>query len=107
MLCGISCELAGSVHWPIVDSVHDSRLRPKQTLVSYTLAKPAKLNFFKTPTSAHIMYMYITVILASVRISNHFILRQSRFATVGRFITEPFFALDILYIGINTSFCQI
>ncbi len=34
--------------------VHDSRLRPNQTLVSYTLAGLvylAKLNFFKTPAS--------------------------------------------------------
>jgi hypothetical protein len=49
MLCGISCEKAGCVNRPIVDSqVHDSRLRPNQTLFSYTLAK---LNFFKTPAS--------------------------------------------------------
>ncbi len=45
MLCGISCELAGCVHRPIVDSrVHDSRLRPKQTLVSFSLARSAKLS---------------------------------------------------------------
>ncbi len=42
-LCGNSCdcELAGCVQRPIaiVDSrVHDSRMRPNQTLVSYTLA---------------------------------------------------------------------
>jgi hypothetical protein len=39
MLCGFSCELAGCVHLPIHGlRVHDSRLRPNQTLVRFTLA---------------------------------------------------------------------
>jgi hypothetical protein len=59
LLCGISCEIAGCVHRPIVESrVQYSRLSPNRTLVSYTLAglaKPAKLNFFKTPASDFVM----------------------------------------------------
>jgi hypothetical protein len=38
-LCGISCQLAGCVN-----RVHDSRLMPNQTLVSYTLAVSAQLS---------------------------------------------------------------
>ncbi len=55
MLCGISCELAGCVHTPAYRGlrVHDSLLRPNQTLVIYTLAGLAKstrkLNFFNIP----------------------------------------------------------
>jgi hypothetical protein len=50
LLCGISCELAGCVHRPTVDSesMHDSRLKPNQTLVSYSLAGLAKLNLLSS-----------------------------------------------------------
>jgi hypothetical protein len=57
MLCGISSELAGCVPPYSGLRAHDSRLRLNQTLVRYMylsrlgLAKPAKLNFFKTPAS--------------------------------------------------------
>jgi hypothetical protein len=60
MLFGISCELAGCVHRPIVDSesTNDSWLRPNQTLVSYTLAGLAELSrlssIFKTPASTYL-----------------------------------------------------
>ncbi len=47
MLYGISCEFAGCVHCtPAYRGlrVHDSRLRPNQTLVSYTLAGLAQIS---------------------------------------------------------------
>ncbi len=45
LLCGISCELAGCVHRPIMNCrVQDSRLRPNKTLVNYTLAGLAQLS---------------------------------------------------------------
>jgi hypothetical protein len=46
MLYGISCELAGWLCTPAYRGirVHDSRLRPNQTLVSYTLAGLAELS---------------------------------------------------------------
>jgi hypothetical protein len=53
LLCRISCELAGCVHQPIVGS--------GQTNLSHlyfsrlSLAMPAKLNFFKTPTSVRLV----------------------------------------------------
>jgi len=53
LLCRISCELAGCVHQPIVGS--------GQTNLSHlyfsrlSLAMPAKLNFFKTPTSVQLV----------------------------------------------------
>jgi hypothetical protein len=53
LLCRISCELAGCIHQPIVGSgqtdlshLYFSRL---------SLAMPAKLNFFKTPTSVRLV----------------------------------------------------
>ena len=53
LLCRISCELAGCVHQPILGS--------GQTNLSHlyfsrlSLAMPAKLNFFKTPTSVRLV----------------------------------------------------
>ena len=53
LLCRISCELAGCVHQPIVGS--------GQTNLSHlyfsrlSLAMPAMLNFFKTPTSVRLV----------------------------------------------------
>ncbi len=53
LLCRISCELTSSVHQPIVGS--------GQTNLSHlyfsrlSLAMPAKLNFFKTPTSVRLV----------------------------------------------------
>ncbi len=44
MLCGISCELAGCVHRHCGLRVYDSRLKPNQILISYTLARSAKLS---------------------------------------------------------------
>jgi hypothetical protein len=56
MLCEISCEVAGCVHQPIVDSESTIAAEAKQILSQLylsllSLPKPAKLNFFKTPTS--------------------------------------------------------
>jgi len=54
LLCGISCELAGCVHRPIVDSEstrYSAEAKPNLSqlyLSRLSLAKPAKLNFFKT-----------------------------------------------------------
>jgi hypothetical protein len=53
VLCGISCELASCVHWPIVDS-EPMPAEAKQNLNQLhlsrlSLAKLAKLNFFKLP----------------------------------------------------------
>jgi hypothetical protein len=53
LLCRISCEIAGFVHQPVVGS--------GQTNLSHlyfsrlSLAMPAKLNFFKTPTSVRLV----------------------------------------------------
>jgi hypothetical protein len=47
MLCGISCELAGCVHRPIVEYICGLRVQDSRL----SLATPAKLNFFKTPAS--------------------------------------------------------
>ncbi len=48
LLCRISCELAGCVHQPIVGS-------GQTNLCRISLAMPAKLNFFKTPTSVRLV----------------------------------------------------
>jgi hypothetical protein len=47
MLCGISCELAGCVHRPIMDS-ESAEAKPNLSqlyLCRLSLAKPAKINF--------------------------------------------------------------
>jgi hypothetical protein len=62
LLCGIriSCELAGCVHQPIVSSestiVGQSQTNLSQLCFSrLSLAMPAKLNFFKTPSSVRLV----------------------------------------------------
>ncbi len=62
MLCGISCELAGCLHRPIVDSefMIAGWGQPNLSqlyLSQLSLAKLAKLNFFKTPASADKEYI--------------------------------------------------
>jgi hypothetical protein len=57
MLCGISCKLAGCVHRPIMDFPSPrwpAEAKPNLSqlyLSRLSFAKPAKLNFFKTPAS--------------------------------------------------------
>jgi hypothetical protein len=63
MLCGISCELAGFVHRPIVDS-ESAEAKPNLSqlyLSRLSLAKPAKLNFFKTLDSGFFLYQLMEV----------------------------------------------
>ncbi len=54
MICGISSELAGCIHRPFVVSESTiAELNLSQLYLSWlSLAKPAKLSFFKTPASA-------------------------------------------------------
>ncbi len=58
MLCGISFELAGCVHRPFVDS---ESAEAKPNLSRLSLAKPAKLNFFKTTASGFFVYQVMEV----------------------------------------------
>ena len=53
LLCRISCELAGCVHQPIVGSGQTNLSHLYFSLLSLTM--PAKLNFFKTPTSVRLV----------------------------------------------------
>jgi hypothetical protein len=53
LLCRISCELAGCVHQPIVGSGQTNLSHLNFSRIS--LAMPAKLNFFKTPTSVRLV----------------------------------------------------
>jgi hypothetical protein len=70
MLRGISCELASFLHRPIVDyqSTIATVVKPNLSqlnLSRLSLAKPAKLNFFKTPTfggqKTDLHYMYCVI----------------------------------------------
>jgi hypothetical protein len=53
LLCRISCELAGCVHQPIVGSGQTNLIHLYFSRLS--LAMPAKINFFKTPSSVRLV----------------------------------------------------